>query len=576
MAFILYLLILVHFSLGSVYINKDADENMTVKIQKEYFAKKEFVFIGQIIQSCLINLTFHKEKQQAYVEHKVKVSVCVYRMSKERNLTFLTSNNYSELFSVKHMLANLHLVGQFNDTALKIFIKLPSRYRIELQVEYFRLPYREECGHGWLAYQDSDGQINETTDVSTTTGLFSGCYQQGCLKDEFNSSGSVYGRYCGSLIPWTFHSTANYIEIMMKIWINAFGKGISQGRVDLFYQPFTLSKAKKKHIILAFYTIPIIHENTNHVSLLDHHQAIFYKLQLQTLPGFIITLSDDCRFCEYYDGPSLRFPKIKVYENVSSSGHIMLIFFHGDDVDGTEKNNRMFNYSCLFSLKYKKYYLYQLEKKDILVNGDKSPASEPHKPYVVKYNINSLLISSYINFSLLNFPFQSTPSMNYDHYGFVLWEVMQDSKPMIKTVDSQLHDMHQLTRFTTAHNIYLVIYSYTGLDMFHNSSITVSLTKCPGVVMSLSLLRQVRASHINKLRDNIVVHFKVYWYPEFFIKGKNSSCIYMYTPATFVATVLPRFRIVLCATLNFTGGYYTGCKDYYTNDILVSFSGKVL
>lgn len=231
---------------------------------------------------------------------------------------------------------------------------------------------------------------------------------------------------------------------------------------------------------------------------------------------------------------------------------ILYIYIYCHDSELQYKAKHI-TYSSFFNPKYETINVRGFHHGYKIVNQ-----SHFYGPHVLVYNINSIFETAYISLELINFPWQSLPSMRYDKYGFVLWEIVEiaeQGKSMLKTVDSQLHDVRHLSSFVTAKRVYFVLYSYTGLQVFGNSSITISLSECPGIMYSQSLKQQVEHYKVRNFRDNVIVNF-----PIVYIVASDVSCCHIYTPELFVELDGQILHFYLCSTLQHaTDG---DCEDY--------------
>lgn len=600
-----------HAQDAGMYNNKDVDGNIVNVIEKEVFAKDEFTVLQKVLQHCIVsNVALTEEHFQEYVENLAKFPICVNQTfkSKYHRQLKINGHEYKNEIVADSILADILLVGSstwtYNIThvlddnylrifadnkAMKITIKLPVKYRIQLNVQYFRLPYEAMCLLGWMAYQDSD--INN--DATLINGLVTECKEHyywtsydlpnaigDCLYNEFREKGTIYGKYCGNLKPWTFHSAGHYVNIIYRYW-DYKHLSTSYGKIQLFYQPFSTRNAvvggreNNINIVNAMYTRP---SSSIHKSVVFDRMVNLYNiLHLHTLPGYILKVLESCDFCDYFDGPTSQFPKVSGSETVISSGHMMVVIVHKLKLESQREINPQIEYSSVFNENYTIIDVGKFEKRDIKITNYNT-SKQIYRTWTLMYKITSISETNYVHLNMVNFSFANVPSMLYDTYGFVIWEILPNNV-LLKTMDTQEYSTDAIRSFSSAESIYFVIYSYIGLNPFVNSSIRISISECTGIVLSSFIYRQIENMQITSLRKNVNMFPRVYYTsPTVIILQINPyyiTCVQLYEPRTFSMNYI-EYNINICESSIPIWNNLDGCGDINTDYYMVKLQSKTV
>eukprot|EP00919_Chromeraceae_sp_WS-2016_P043921 GHVR01104752.1.p1 GENE.GHVR01104752.1~~GHVR01104752.1.p1 ORF type:complete len:284 (+),score=11.72 GHVR01104752.1:366-1217(+) len=259
---------LSHGSRPGVYRNKDANVEIATEVKKTVFAKNEFIILRQMLGMCVSILDRLSVDNQVYMIHTrlvISMASCFYKVTADNHIANLTINiRNSSYHKVKSTMAYLSLKGQpYNIYLSTIKMQLPSAYRVEVTVKYFQLPYSTTCLPSWMAYQDSNKNKFDVDNLYTKHSMLCWphgseckdynaveCSHHNCLNKYFSGSGTMYGKYCGTLKPWTFHSAGNFINMVIRL--------LKAGKVNLVYQPFSLinSSANAANIFSSIYIYP--------------------------------------------------------------------------------------------------------------------------------------------------------------------------------------------------------------------------------------------------------------------------------------------------------------------------------
>lgn len=301
------------------YKNRDIDPELAKLGPKEAFAKKEFVILGKVLNTCMLDIyTTGKIEFGNFYTDVFLCSQKMFTMKHVRKFTIITSYFNKPFQEIKELtidstIAHIHLIGRLHKSKLNFKIKMDAAYRVQLEVKYFIIPYFDQCADSWMAYQDSDGPsvttnckgkgmfgfimcvagqgVKDTSQLECNKYLGPDSFREAsrCFNKAFdNDLGTRYGRYCGTLAPWTFYSTKNHINVLLSYGNDMHNKN-THGKVNLFYQPFSVNQAAlgDRHLVSNFYTMPAIYDDMYQASVEHQQDSLFYVLHLQTLPGFI-------------------------------------------------------------------------------------------------------------------------------------------------------------------------------------------------------------------------------------------------------------------------------------------------
>lgn len=515
-ALILLQVLIKTYLAANVYVNKDVNPNIARMIQKELFVKKEFVYLRAVLQSCLWSVTLREKEMYRYslkrilscFRHQFKAKILKYfKLIGRQRQKILLNNIMGNVYLAAHhsygsIMWNsvMHLKFGLHNTAMRIKILLPEQFRVQLAIRYFRLPYQEDCGHGWMAYQDSDTRGQNTPHVN---GINTKChtrhnahifqqYMDDCLGNEFPYDGTIYGRYCGSLKPWMFYSTGWYVLIMYRFW-NYQRDDSPYDKINLFCQPF--STTNDTNVVLSSYTFSGTYTGTLSFGFQDYIFEIFH---VYVQPGYVVRLQGNVPL-QYFDGPSSSNPKLLASANglVLSTGHTMTVLLY-KQLDNKYRNiNHNISYGSIFNSVFEIHNVTTPEVKHILINTNNT-----NNTNTLIYNLNSLSTNYFISLSLSNLSFlHMIPSMMQDTHGVVLFEQLNDGKTLWKSLDNQINVIDEPTSLTLGQGVFVVLYSYKVLDVFENTSITVSLSECPGIVFSPLAFKQIEDLYVQKKYD---------------------------------------------------------------------------
>lgn len=326
--FILILASLRLFNSAAWYASRDIDGDLATKIQKVAFAKDEYIIIRHVLQHCIMSQGERSQNLKQYSTSPHRMAACIANGITERhsrNLTlsvgydiWISPDGRVHAFTLNHPIGNVKLILETYEATVKLKIKLKKLYRIQLHVKHFNLHYIHQCPVSWMAYQDSDNV--------TIQSRKQGCYKEDCLDSYFEKHGTIYGRYCGALKSWKFHSAGNYLNIMLKISKH---HPLKRYIVKMFYQAFSIKETFiRKNIVSGLYTLPGIYHGVHQLDVFSQYDTLFYIFHLQTFPGFLFTTDSQLTSCEYFNGPDGQFTKLSMSSNgyLFSSGHIVYIY----------------------------------------------------------------------------------------------------------------------------------------------------------------------------------------------------------------------------------------------------------